>query len=131
MNIASYITGLQHIGIPSDRLDLSVSFYEALGFQTIYETVNHAAGEQKVVFMEFGTLVLELYDEKNIAGRTGAVDHIALNCTDIEQAYAACAAAGLTFHEDQICSLPYWSNGIRYFSLEGPSHEIIEFCEKL
>jgi len=131
MSIASYITGLQHIGIPSDRLSFSVSFYEKLGFQKIYETVNHAAREQSVIFMEFGTLILELYEEENIAGKTGSINHIALNCTDIEQTYAACLAAGLPFHENHITPLPYWTKGIRYFSVKGPSQEIIEFCEKL
>lgn len=127
MKLSDSVTGLQHIGIPSADLQKSMDFYDALGFTKIYETVN---GEEHVAFMELGGLVLELYGNRSIKGESGAIDHIALNSTDIEASYAACKELGLTFFED-LSSLPFWDNGIRYFSVVGPSKEIVEICQKL
>lgn len=127
MKLSDSVNGLQHIGIPSENIKKSVAFYEALGFTKIYETVN---GEENVAFMELGNLVLELYGDRPIRGETGAIDHIALNSNDIEASYAVCRELGLTFFDD-LSSLPFWSNGIKYFSVIGPSGEIIEICQKL
>ncbi len=127
MKLSDSVNGLQHIGIPSEDIKKSVAFYKALGFAKIYETVN---GEENVAFMELGNLVLELYGDRTIKGETGAIDHIALNSTDIEASYAACKELGLSFFDD-LSSLPFWENGIRYFSVIGPSREIIEICQKL
>lgn len=127
MKLSDSVTGLQHVGIPTDNLQKSIAFYEALGFTKIYETPN---GEENVAFMELGALVIELYGNREIKGENGAIDHIALNSTDIDASYAACKELGLTFFE-HITALPFWANGIRYFSIVGPCKEIIEVCQKL
>lgn len=127
MKLSDSVTGLQHIGIPSRDLQSAVAFYEALGFTKIYETPN---GEENVAFMELGGLVIELYGNRPVRGCSGAIDHIALDSTDIEASYAACKELGLTFYEE-ITPLPFWENGIRYFSIIGPNKEIIEVCQKL
>lgn len=44
-----YITGLQHIGIPTDCLDETTAFYRGLGFEVAYETLNKQTSE-RVVF---------------------------------------------------------------------------------
>ena len=31
--------------------------------------------------------------------------------------------------DDHVMSLPFWEKGIRYFNIEGPNHEVLEFCE--
>ena len=74
MKLSDSVTGLQHIGIPSADLQKSVDFYEALGFTTIYHTVN---GDDHVAFLELGGLVLELYGNRSIKRESGAIDHIA------------------------------------------------------
>ncbi len=127
MKLTDSVNALQHIGIPSRDLNESVAFYESLGFQKIYETPN---GAENVAFMEHGGLCIELYGNRDIAGKSGAIDHIALNSTDIEASYAACKELGCNFYE-QITPLPFWDNGIKYFSIIGPSGEIIEVCQKL
>ena len=58
------------------------------------------------------------------------VDGAALNSTDIDASYAACRELGLTFFDD-MSSLPFWDNGIKYFSVVGPGKEIVEICQKL
>lgn len=127
MKLSDSVNGLQHIGIPSEDLQKSVAFYEALGFTKIYETPN---GGENVAFLELGGLVIELYGNRPIKGQSGSIDHIALNSTDIQASYAACKELGLTFFE-HITPLPFWKNGIQYFSVIGPSKEIVEVCQKL
>ena len=40
------VTGIQHIGIPTNDIEKTVAFYHSLGFETALRTVNEAAGEQ-------------------------------------------------------------------------------------
>lgn len=80
------ITGLQHIGIPTNDMEKTVAFYRILGFETALQTVNHAADE-KVTFLRMGEVTLEVYENKKAAMVPGALDHIALNVTDIEKAF--------------------------------------------
>ena len=62
----------------------------------------------------------------------GAIDHIALNVPDIEPVYALAKESGYKFLEsDGIVDLPFWEKGIRYFLIEGPNKEVIEFLQKL
>ena len=128
MKLTDSINGLQHVGIPCKDLKEAIAFYESLGFVDIYETPN---GNQDVAFMEYAGLVIELYNNPpKLAGVKGSIDHIALNCTDIDAAYAACKELGCTFFE-HITPLPFWDNGIKYFSIIGPNAEVIEVCQKL
>lgn len=127
MKLSDSVNGLQHIGIPSEDLKKSIAFYETLGFAKIYETPN---GRETVAFMELDGLVIELYGDRPVKGCFGSIDHIALNSTDIDASYAACRELGLTVYEE-ITPLPFWEKGIRYFSIVGPSKEIIEVCQKL
>ena len=53
-NFAKHITGLQHIGLPTNDLEETVAFYEMLGFQVAFRTVNEAAGERMAPFWENG-----------------------------------------------------------------------------
>ena len=45
MNMKEIATGVQHIGVPTGDMDATIRFYHALGFDTIYETVNAEAEE--------------------------------------------------------------------------------------
>lgn len=120
--------GLQHIGIPSDNLEKTCAFYMELGFEKIYETVIHE--DQHVAFLRFQDLTLECYEE-TCAGRPGAIDHIAINCTDVEAAYALAKEKGYIIVSDGIEELPFWENGVRYFTIEGPNAVKVEFNQYL
>ena len=65
------------------------------------------------------------------AAHRRADDHIALDTTDIEAAFAAAKEAGLTMLDDEIHGLPFWANGVKFFTVEGPNGEKVEFCQKL
>lgn len=124
------VAGIQHIGIPTDRLEQTIRFYEALGFARRLETEVPQTGAQ-VCFLQLADLVLEVYETDAPAGRDGAVDHICLGVSDIEQTWREVQSMGLPVVEEKIQQLPFWENGIRYFNLRGVNQEKIEFCQIL
>lgn len=124
-----HLTGLQHIGLPVNDYEAACNFYDALGFKNIYETRQPNGG--KVGFFRMGNLEMEIYEADATAKRDGSLDHIALDCTDIETAYQKAKAAGLPIVSDGIEALPYWQNGIKFFHVRGPAGEKVEFCQKL
>ena len=46
MKFSEMLTGVQHIGVPTNDLEKTVAFYETIGFQPVLETVNEAANER-------------------------------------------------------------------------------------
>lgn len=78
------VTDLQHIGIPTNDIEKTISFYGKLGFEAAFQTVNQAADE-KVAFLKNQNIVIETYENKKAAMAGGAVDHIALDVTDVEK----------------------------------------------
>ena len=117
MDLKNYSTGVQHIGIPTNDIDKTVDFYHKLGFETAFETVNEEADE-KVVFLKLGTLVVEAYENHAAVLRAGAIDHVALDVKDIEEIYQYINQAGLNTTQDSIHFLPFWENGVKFFTIE-------------
>lgn len=124
------LKGLGHIGIPAKDIEASIEFYEKLGF-TIRNAEYDKDGNRTVVFMALESLMIELYPVWNTAGSAGAIDHIALATDDIYESLAMVKSMGLVPLEGAVQYLPYWENGIRYFTVEGPDKEKLEFCQKL
>lgn len=128
MSIASYVTGLQHIGIPTNNLEKTLAFYQSLGFVKQYGVSNKG---EEVAFLQLKKVMIETYQNYQGAMEHGAIDHIALDVTDIEAAYAEIGKLGYTILEDGIQSLPFWKNGVRFFTIEGPNKEKVEFSQML
>ncbi len=128
-----HVSGLQHIGIPCRDLQEAVRFYRRLGFSVKGSfAIPRNAALQNICFLEYGNLVLELYDTEPVAEVDGAINHLALNVMDkIEDVYALCLSWGLHILTNGIEVLPFWEHGIRYFIIEGPNRERIEFCRIL
>lgn len=122
------ITGVQHLGLPTNDIDKTIAFYEALGFEIAYQTVN---GSEKVAFLRLGNLTIETYENKQAALAHGAWDHVALDVADIEAAFEAAKEMKLEIIEDEIQFLPFWENGVKYFNVIGPNHEKVEFSQFL
>lgn len=127
MEINDIASGLQHIGIPTNDMDASVAFYEALGFNNKYEVMN---GPERVVFMELKNLAIELYQNNQAVMKDGAIDHIAIDVNDINKAYEIIKKKNLKIL-NEITFLHFWNNGIKYFIIEGPNKERLEFNEIL
>lgn len=127
---ACRIHGLQHVGIPTNNLKKSILFYEGLGFENVYQVLNEKAGEE-VAFLRLGNLTLEIYETHSACMKVGAVDHIALDVEDIESVFADLGAKGYALPDEGIQYLPFWENGVRFFTIMGLNKEKVEFCERL
>lgn len=71
-------------------------------------------------FTAWGDLTLEIYGNGPAAGVSGAIDHIALDVSDIEAAYALVQGLGYPVVSQGIESMNVWENGVRYFTILGP-----------
>lgn len=128
MKLQDNATGFQHIGFPTNDLQETIAFYEKLGFSVALRTYNEEAGEA-VAFLQLGNLMIETYAEGG-NGIEGAINHFALNCTDIQAAYAWICEQGYKVLSNGIEELPFWEKGVAFFIIEGPNKERIEFCER-
>ena len=128
-NISDFCSGINHVGVPTLDYNKSVAFYEGLGFKKASTKVN--PNGQQVAFMQCGNLIVEIYDKEGAAMKTGAINHIAVDVHNIDELHKIIKAKGFKFIQDKVTPLPYWEKGIKYFSIEGPNKETIEFCERL
>ncbi len=125
--LTKYVEGYQHIGIPTDNMKKTTEFYEGLGFKLKWETVY---GGNVVKFFEHGSIIIETYEKDGGATNiTGAIDHLALNCTDIAACVKEVKASGYQINEGPAW-LPYWEHGVAYVTILGPNHEVVEFIQK-
>lgn len=124
------LNGIQHVGIPTNDIEATIEFYGKLGFEVALQTVNEEANE-KVAFLKLNNLVIETYENKAAKMESGAIDHVAVDVKDIEKVYELINHAGLNTTRDTIHFLPFWENGVRFFTIEGPNKEKIEFSQYL
>ena len=75
---------------------MTIAFYEKLGFEIAFRTVNEAADE-KVAFLKLGTLVIETYENKAAALKPGAIDHVAIDVKNIEKVHEMITGACLLY----------------------------------
>lgn len=130
MKLGEFASGLQHVGLPTNDMDKTIAFYEGLGFENVYETVNEAAGE-RVAFLRLGSLTMEAYENGQAAMRSGAIDHIAIDVKNVDECYAQACEQGYEIVSNGVESLPFWENGVKFFIILGPNRERIEFNEML
>ena len=126
--IKDYITEVQHLGLPTKDMAATRAFYEKLGFEAAFETINDG---NQVVFFRLHNLTVEAYECDEAAGAIGAIEHVAVTVTDVEKCYEEVCAAGLNTLNDEIHFLPFWENGVRYFTIMGPNCEKVEFSQYL
>lgn len=118
-------SGIQHLGIPTLDIVATIRFYEGLGFDVIWQDPG------KVAFLQLGTLVIETYTGEGAAMKNGAIDHVALNVKDIEAAWKDAQAAGYETNDTAINYLPFFENGVKFFTIIGPNREKVEFNQYL
>ena len=83
MTLSENFRGLQHIGIPTNDIEQTISFYSKLGFEIALRTVNQDAVEQ-VAFLKLGNLMIETYENNAAALCIGAINHIAIDVNSID-----------------------------------------------
>lgn len=126
MAFSRIATGLQHIGIPTNDLNRTIEFYQSLGFELALRTAN---GDEQVAFLRLGDLTIETYQNFKAVQINGAVDHIAINVTDVDEARRIADGLGLEVIEEG--QLPFWTHGVKYFTVLGPNREKLEFNQYL
>ena len=127
MHIKENATGIQHIGIPTKDMDATIRFYESLGFERLYETRNKEEDDGRVIFFQLHDLVLETYEVKDPKMVLGAIDHFSINVKDIDDAFHFINEAGMNNTNDFIHFLPFFENGVKFFKIEVPNKETVEF----
>lgn len=105
------LTGLQHLGIPTKDIDKTIAYYQMIGFELVYETMN---GKNRVAFLKWKDLIIETYESDQVSEVTGVVDHIAMNVLDIDAAYEHITGLGVKILEE-ITFLPFWVRGLYIF----------------
>lgn len=129
MTLWDNVMGIQHIGIPTNDIEVTKEFFTSLGFTVAFETVN---GDEKVCFLELKNICIETYENHAAVGAPGAIDHIALDVADVEKAFSEIKAAGrYNMLDDHVNFLPFWDNGVKFFTIMGPDGEKVEFSQML
>ena len=126
--IGALVTGLQHIGLPTNDMEATLAFYQSLGFTLAHRADNEG---EKVCFLQLAGVCIEAYQNGKAVGKPGAIDHIALDVDDIQAAWDAVRAAGYQTREPAIRTLPFWERGVSFFNIEGPNGETVEFGQIL
>lgn len=128
--LGDFALGLQHVGLPTNDLKATIAFYEGLGFETVYQVKNEAAGED-VAFLRLKNLTIEAYENGQAAMQSGAIDHIAIDVDDVEAAYRLAQEQGYRIVSNGVEFLPFWQKGVKFFILLGPNQERVEFNQYL
>lgn len=126
--IADLITGIEHLGLPTNDIEKTIAFYESLGFQVTLRSVFQGT-DIPVAFMQLKDLVIETYENHRAAMQDGAINHVAMRVTDIESAFEQIKAGGYTLIHDEIQFLPFWEKGVRFFTIRGINNEKVEFSQ--
>lgn len=128
--LGDFALGLQHVGLPTNDLKATIAFYESLGFETVYQVKNEAAGED-VAFLRLKNLTIEAYENGQAAMQSGAIDHIAIDVDDVEAAYRLAQEQGYQIVSNGVEFLSFWQKGVKFFILLGPNQERVEFNQYL
>lgn len=128
MDIKDFCSGIQHLGIPTNDIEKTIRFYEQLGFKVVLKTSNNG---EAVAFLQMQNLVIETYENRTAVMRAGAIDHIALDVKNIDALFELVKTKQFPMLDEQVNSLPFWENGVKFFTIVGPNKEKIEFCEKI
>mgnify|MGYP002677556472 FL=1 len=143
MEIKDFTIGVQHIGIPTNDIKKTIEFFQLLGFDIAFSTIN---GPEEVAFLQLHNLVIETYQNHQAKMEYGAIDHIAIDVKNIDALFEEVKAKAIEAEkvatekqatslfrmlDTQVNGLPFWEKGVKFFTIEGPNKEKIEFCERL
>mgnify|MGYP003281147838 CR=1 FL=1 len=125
MSIRDTVTGVQHVGIPTTDLEGTIAYYERLGFECLGIYPN---GEDRCTFLRLNNLTLEVWTMDPTPMENGAINHFALDSTDIEASFAEAQKLGLNFAEGSIQHIRSEEHKSELQSQRDTSHAV--FCLK-
>ena len=123
MEIKEFTTGVQHIGIPTNDIKKTIEFFQLLGFEVAFRTIN---GPEEVAFLQLHNLVIETYQNRQAKMVKAIADKEEEKATSEKQ-----SSPLFRMLDTQVNGLPFWEKGVKFFTIEGPNKEKIEFCERL
>jgi len=116
-------SGIAHVAIPTDDPETTKAFYENLGFTRLVD-----GGIRGM--LKCGTCVIEFYPRRQDEKPIGNIDHIALVCENLDEAYEEIVEQGHKLLSSGIESNQMFAPLTnRFFIFEGPNGEKIEFCK--
>ena len=130
------ITGLAHIGVFVDDIEVSKAFYmDVLCFECFNESaIEGDDGTVRIAFIRKGSCVIELveFPEKKKRSTDSVVAHIALDVKDIEIVQVCLEKKGVKFETEKPIELPMiFGNGVKYIMFAGPDGEVLELNETM
>lgn len=122
---------IDHTGIMVKDIETSIAFYQdVLGMQ-LKDRITHTNGIIELAFLGFQegpeTEIELIQGYSSELPAEGKVHHVALLTEDIAAEFTHAKRQGAVFIDEEITTLP---NGYRYFYIEGPDGEWIEFFQR-
>ncbi|MGG3136875.1 VOC family protein [Bacillus velezensis] len=122
---------IDHTGIMVKDIETSIAFYQdVLGMQ-LKDRITHTNGIIELAFLGFQegpeTEIELIQGYSSELPAEGKVHHFALLTEDIAAEFTHAKHQGAVFIDEEITTLP---NGYRYFYIEGPDGEWIEFFQR-
>ncbi|WP_400163597.1 VOC family protein [Brevibacillus sp. TJ4] len=122
---------IDHVGLIVKDFEKAIEFYQTVvGFE-LKGRITHTNGIFQLAFLGFGNsdeTELEIIHGYNDNLPTeGKVHHFAVHVENLEEEYERVKNVGAKFIDEEIVTLP---NGYRYFFINGPEGEWIEFFQR-
>lgn len=122
---------IDHTGIMVKDIETSIAFYQDVLGMTLKDRITHTNGIIELAFLGFQegseTEIELIQGYSSELPSEGKVHHIALLTEDIAAEFTHAKRQGAVFIDEEITTLP---NGYRYFYIEGPDGEWIEFFQR-
>ena len=124
---------VHHVGIPTSDMNGSIAYYEQnQGMTLTYRKQIYYPMKIELAFLQKSDTVIELFSTPSM-GKTpvegGGIDHVAFLVDNALETLYEAKAAGLQVKSHTLNELPILNHGIRYFMVQGPDKELLEFME--
>lgn len=130
----SGLLGWDHLAVRVKDLKETVDFYSGLGFTVSGDGyLDTEDGRLCIVFMTCKGFTLELIQLTGAPAadprlwETGKIDHIALDVENVQDAFTEARRRGFAVLDFSVQELPLFEKGCRFFTIQGPNGERIEF----
>ncbi len=135
MSLKERIQKLHHVGIPTGNMDATIAYYEKKqGMTLTYRKKIHVPIKIELAFLQKADKVIELFSTPSM-GKTpvegGGIDHVAFLVDNATETFYEAKSQGYDVKSMTLQELPIYEHGIRYFMVQGPDKELVEFMEIL
>ena len=133
----SGLLGWDHLAVRTGDIKKSMSFYGELGFSmTGNGYLDTPEGRLYIAFMTCKGFTLELIQlvgdalQNPDTWKAGRIDHISLDVKNAQDALMEARSRGYRVLDFGLKELPLFDHGCKFFTIEGPNGERIEFNQK-